>query len=199
MMYYFYHLFIDPLLKPLRKQIAEMVPGGGKIIDFACGTGNQTMMLAEKSAHITGIDLNSRMIDKARIMIPAQYKDTVVFQTADGRNIHFAEDNEFDIATITLALHEMNEDIRLPVLSEMKRVAKHLIIADYDSPQPRNYAGIMAVIIEKLAGKRHYAGFRSYQNSGGLNSLLKEAGIEIQEEYSVLGGSIRVLNCPVPD
>lgn len=60
--------------------------------DMACGTGYGTMLLAEKSRHVSGYDINKKVIQK----ISALYRDVpnVVFIGDDLLNV--AESNKFD-------------------------------------------------------------------------------------------------------
>jgi len=191
--YRFYSLFIDPILKSLRTAVSGLVSPGSTIIDFACGTGNQAVLLAQQGHTVTGIDVNSELIFQASSRIMDKDKQNLSFRACDGRNIDFVQDRAYGYATISLALHEMPIEMRVPVLLEMRRVAEHLIIADYASPLPKNLSGVITLCIEFLAGKTHFNGFKTFQKAGGLDALVKEAGLSVTEEHRVLNGIIRVL------
>lgn len=190
----FYRFFIDSILRSLRGTLADLVPSGSTVLEAACGTGEQSLLLAEKASHVVGFDYNPVMVDCARRRIPEDRKN-LTFLEADARSLAFISDNEFDFATISLALHEMNKDRRLPVLAELSRTARLLLISDYASPLPSTIGGRFTGMIECLAGREHYAGFRSYQKAGGMNSLLHDAGLVIQDEHRCLGGVVRILLC----
>lgn len=190
----FYRIFIDPMLKSLRKRMAELVPDGASVLEAACGTGEQSLILAGKAGRVLGFDYNGAMADCARRRIPLSVGN-LLFLEADARNLPFVTDGEYDYATITLALHEMKEENRLPVLKELSRTARYFLVADYSSPLPPTIAGRFTWLIERLAGREHYAGYCSYQSSGGLDSLMREADLEILEEHQVLGGIVRILLC----
>ena len=190
----FYRTFIDPLLRSLRTALARQVPGGASVLEAACGTGEQSLLLARKAGRVLGFDYNGESVECARERIP-RGMDHLSFQEADARDLPFIADNEFDYATITLALHEMDPANRIPVLNELSRTAPQLLVADYASPLPPTFAGWFTRMIEKMAGKEHYAGFCNYQDAGGLDTLLKDAELEIVEEYLILGGIGRIVLC----
>ncbi len=191
----FYRGFIDPLLQPLRRRIVSLIPDGSSVLEAACGTGEQSLILADKARRVVGFDYNPKMAECARRRISHIPDHQLSFLEADARSLPFITDGEFDVATITLALHEMHIDARLPVLRELSRTAGSLLIADYASPLPRTHIGRFTRIIEWLAGRDHYAGFKSYQRTGGLDTLVQEAGLEIIDERSALRGIVRILQC----
>jgi len=190
----FYRTFIDPLLRPLRRRLAELVPEGASVLEAACGTGEQSLILSRRAGRVLGFDYNKRIVDCARARIP-RGRENLSFQEADARSLPFIADKEFDYATITLALHEMNPANRIPVLRELSRTARFLIIADYATPLPSTFPGWFTRMIEKMAGEEHYAGFCSYQETGGLDVITGDASLVIVEEHSVLGGIGRVVLC----
>ncbi len=193
----FYRTFIDPLLRPLRVELASLVPGGASVLEAACGTGSQSLLLARKAGRVLGFDYSPSAVECAKARIPGS-SDNLSFQEADARSLPFISDDEFDYATITLALHEMNPANRVPVLKELSRTAPQLLIADYAAPLPSTFAGWFTRMIEKMAGKEHFAGFCDYQDARGLDSLLEDAGLEIVEENLVLGGIGRIVLCRSP-
>lgn len=190
-----YRLLIDPLLKPVRTAMISLIPPESSLIDVACGTGDFLMQLAPVCSSLCGIDQNLNVMRKAGRRLKIGIHDHICFRAADGRDMPFMGEGEYEYATITLALHEMPAENRLPILKEMKRIAHHLILADYASPLPHNGPGRITKVIERLAGRDHFAGFSSYQKNGGLDPLLKSAGLEVVNESTLLGGVIRLINC----
>ncbi len=189
-------MFIDPLLRPLRKRMAALVPDGATVLEAACGTGEQSLILSSTAGRVVGFDYNPGMADCARGRVPRR-SGNLSFLEADARNLPGIGDGEFDYATITLALHEMNPANRIPVLTELSRTAGYLLLADYSSPLPSTIPGRFIRLIEWAAGKEHYTGFCSYQESGGLDTLVSEAGLKIVEEHPALRGLVRILLCCV--
>jgi hypothetical protein len=64
----------------------------------------------------------------------------------------------------------------------MKEVADKIIIGDYITPTPNTFWGKLNVVVEYLAGTDHYNNFKLFVKSGGLNSLIKETGLELVKE-----------------
>ncbi|MCF7952797.1 MAG: class I SAM-dependent methyltransferase [Spirochaetales bacterium] len=192
---HFYRFFIDPLLKHLRKDLAEMIPHGSSVIELGSGTGTQSLLFSETCSRVVGVDINSAMASCASSRLKPGIHDHISFIHGDGRNLHFADAHEFDIAAISLALHEMPEEYRLPILLEMSRTAERLIIADYSSPLPNNMQGKGAFIIERLAAGDHYRGFRNYQRNGGLEQLIEAAGLKVLQTKMSLKGVITLADC----
>ncbi|MCK5735474.1 MAG: class I SAM-dependent methyltransferase [Spirochaetaceae bacterium] len=168
----FYRTFIDPLLRPLRRKLAALVPPGSSVLEAACGTGEQSLIFSRRAGRVLGFDYNGNIVECAKGRIP-ELSENLSFQEADARNLPFIADEEFDYASITLALHEMNPANRIPVLKELSRTARNLLIADYASPLPSSISGWFTRMIEKMAGKEHYAGFCNYQDAGGLDVIIE--------------------------
>ncbi len=191
---FFYRRFIDPLLRPLRRTLAGMIPEGASVLEAACGTGEQSLILARRAGRVLGFDYNRTIVECAQGRVSG-LSENLSFQEADARNLPFIADKEFDYATITLALHEMNPANRIPVLRELTRTAGQLLVADYATPIPPTFGGWFTRMIEKMAGKEHYAGYCDYQAAGGLETIIGDSGLEILNEHSVLGGIGRIVLC----
>ncbi|KAJ7275926.1 S-adenosyl-L-methionine-dependent methyltransferase [Mycena rebaudengoi] len=55
-----------------------------KVLDLACGTGNDTIQLiASGAVHVTGVDISPAMIDAARDALPADVQDMVRYHVGD--------------------------------------------------------------------------------------------------------------------
>ncbi len=192
--YSFYRHILDPLLVSLRSRVFHAVPEGFSLLEIASGTGDMGFRLAPRVSSYLGVDKSDEMIrgSKGRLsrMKARRHMD---FQNGDGSRLPHLEDNSFDMAMISLALHEMPPESRLPVLAEMKRCAGELLLVDYASPLPPNLKGHILHFAEFLAGGDHYRGFLSYQKRGGLDGLMLEAGLLPVAESTAIGGGIRVV------
>jgi demethylmenaquinone methyltransferase/2-methoxy-6-polyprenyl-1,4-benzoquinol methylase len=182
----FYGTFVDPLLKGLRKRVLHKIKRGEKVIDIACGTGAQCFAVAAKAEKVTGVDLSESMIRFAQRKKEKSGFDNLEFRVCNATDLSVFSDSEFDVAVMSLALHQFPPELYKPILSEMKRVATRIIIVDYGVPLPKNYAGIGSRIAEFMAGREHNHNFKQYYKKGGLRKIISENGLNI--EKSVLIG-----------
>ncbi|HPN19887.1 MAG TPA: class I SAM-dependent methyltransferase, partial [Chitinophagales bacterium] len=123
------------ILSDVRNQITkEINPINKSVLDVATGTGSLAIDLSKSAEKVVGIDLSSKMLDVAE---KKRKNDNLSFLLMDASCMKF-NDEEFDLVTISLGLHDMPLDIRTLVLKEVKRVLKRdgkLYILEYDLPQ----------------------------------------------------------------
>lgn len=191
----FYGLVVDPILNSVRRQIRSQIVEGESVIDIACGTGAQAFQIAAKASRVLGIDLSESMIRYARRKLKKQNTYNLEFVVANATNLIEYRDDEFDVATMSLALHQFPPELYSPVLSEMKRVAKRIVIVDYTVPLKNNLAGVASKTIEFLAGKEHNRCFKQYYKAGGLHTILNKNGLKIKSCSEFGGGALSLLNC----
>jgi ubiquinone/menaquinone biosynthesis C-methylase UbiE len=186
-MFSFYSIFFDPLLKEIRLFTLDFaeVKKGNRVLDVCCGTGDQAFYYAKKGANASGIDLSQKMIAFALSEKQKRGVSNIDFKVADATALPF-EDHVFDMASISLALHEIEKGKRDAVISEMKRVVKkdgYLIFIDFKVPFVLNTAARMIKVAEYLAGKDNRESFNSYIEEGGLPLLLGRNNLK-QEKIS---------------
>jgi SAM-dependent methyltransferase len=63
-------LDVRPVLRSVLVMFAELVRGGGPVLDLGCGPGQVTMVLQELGLDMVGVDLSPAMIDIARREYP---------------------------------------------------------------------------------------------------------------------------------
>lgn len=180
---FFYKLLIDPLLSGLREGITEFVSPCNRVIDVACGTGALCIMMARKAGHVTGVDNSPEMISAARRTATRKGISNADFQLADASDLSQYGDKKFDIAVMSMAVHQFNTEIALKILSELKRIAPILLIADYNHHMPSGWGSKTARGIERLAGGDHYRNFLNYMQKGGIHWFARESGLRISKEY----------------
>jgi ubiquinone/menaquinone biosynthesis C-methylase UbiE len=189
----FYGTFVDPLLNGLRKRVLHEIKRGEKVIDIACGTGAQCFVLATKAGKVTGVDLSESMIRFARKKQAKSVFSNLEFRVCDATQLTSVVDHEFDVAILSLALHQFSPDLYKPILIEMKRVAQRIIIVDYAVPLPKNYAGFGSRIAEFMAGAEHNRNFKSYYKRGGLGKILPEYGLNIEKSVLIGGNAFQIV------
>jgi ubiquinone/menaquinone biosynthesis C-methylase UbiE len=199
-MYFFnegfiYKLLIDPLLSSVQDKAIRLIKPDRKIIDIACGTGALVFKLSKKAKHITGIDLSESMIETARKTQKKLNIRNVNFIVKDAKDLNCYKDNEFDISTISMVLHQFPTSVGIAILGEMKRISGEIIIIDYSCPLPDNIYNTIVYIIERLAGKEHYKNFKSFMKYGGIESFIKEVKLDKSYETKTGNNIFTVLKC----
>ncbi len=177
-----YSNLIDPILKRLRSFTVDFaeIKKGDRVLDLCCATGDQVFYYARAGSIATGVDSNPNMI-KIALRNKEKYKlSSVYFQIADVVDLPFAN-SVFDIASISLGMHEVKRKVRDKIISEMKRVVKKdglLIFTDFKTPLSSTKLSFLIKAIEYSAGKENYENFKDYLQQGGLPSLLEKNNLK---------------------
>jgi len=173
-----YSAGVDPGLKAVRHIIRKQVPENSKVIDICCGTGNLAFTLSDQCEYVCGIDHSSKMIEFAKSEKESSTCTNVDFAHANAMHLPGYEDGEFDLAILALTLHEMPPSIRAAVLKEARRIARQIVILDYNVPAPMNILGLIALYFEFVAGYDHLKNYLHFRDKGGLEYLLEEVGLK---------------------
>ena len=83
----------DPFLLQLDKEVA--FSQNMSVLDIGCGTGRYAAALAEKAGHITGTDISSQMLIRAKSLIESLQIENVDFICTDF--CEFELDKKFDL------------------------------------------------------------------------------------------------------
>lgn len=144
---------------------------GERILDVGCGTGHLTYEIAERGAHVTGIDNARTMIETARQTYP-----TLTFQVADAQDFSFTE--PFDAVFSNAALHWINDQERAVRCIALALKPGGRLVAEFGGKG--NVATILTAAQEaifSLAGKRVESGW-FFPSIGEYASLLEKYGLE---------------------
>jgi ubiquinone/menaquinone biosynthesis C-methylase UbiE len=174
-----YLVFTEPFLRRAKTRVCRRIEelGKTKILEVGCGTCVQAVMIAKRGIAVTAID-------RSEALFPApgspRLPPTFSFFQADGRDLPFRS-GQFDLALISMALHEMEPASRIPTLREMIRILGEngvLLIMDFDFQLDgdRSVAALIIRIIERIAGKEHHRHFHHFMASGGVPRLLQSLG-----------------------
>lgn len=174
-----YSTIIDPLLKNLRKRVSLEINKGDTVIDIACGTGAQLFEIADKAKSVTGIDLSASMVSYAAKRAKAQHIKNASFVVGDATDLSIFYQQKFDVAILSMALHQFDPGLDKAILAEVKKVAGKIIVLDYAVPLPKNYVGAGSKLAEFLAGTEHNRNFKSYTKAGGLATILPANGFTL--------------------
>lgn len=115
----------EPIVKSIIESMQPTVSGSG--LDIGCGTGLNTVMLAEAmgpAGRVIGLDNEERFLTKARLLLKDKsvIKNRVAFTQGDAKRLPFA-DNSFDWAYSMDCVGAISVD-PLILLKEISRVVK---------------------------------------------------------------------------
>lgn len=167
--------------EPVFAVMKSIIEKNATVLDLACGTGRFSIHIADKAKYVLGVDLSSRNISEALKQKRKSGLSNIEFFHGDAAQAAKIGKRKFDFATISFALHETQFETRLAILKQMKAVAKKIIIADYNAPQPKNMTGYFNWAVEFAAGAEHFRNFRHFHRNGGLETLLDVANMKIKK------------------
>lgn len=108
--------------------IKGWIPSTAKVLDAGCGYGRLSVLFP----NYAGVDFTNAFIHKARELYPQKN-----FFRADLKNLPFG-DQQFDWAVCVsikaMVINNLGEDAWIPMLYEIKRVAKDVLILEYEVP-----------------------------------------------------------------
>jgi demethylmenaquinone methyltransferase/2-methoxy-6-polyprenyl-1,4-benzoquinol methylase len=181
-----FYRFIEIFVNRMRKRVVRLVgKSPKKILDVACGPGPQTYQLAKAGHSVIGIDLSPDMLAHAK----KDDKLDLKYLEQDATATKFS-DSEFDISTISFALHDMPENLAVDVLKEMRRVTKNggqIIIVDYN--EPSNFVARIFLGLSRLWETRYYWHFVQT----GLTKYLKAAKMGAHSKKAYLFGNVQLV------
>jgi ubiquinone/menaquinone biosynthesis C-methylase UbiE len=182
-----YDRMVEPSARRLREPGLTLFPPRDnlKILDVACGTGNQLALYNRAGCELSGVDRSPAMLEVARQKL-GQSAD---LRLEDASRMSFAG-GTFDLVTIALALHEMPSGVRPVVLQECRRVAKtdgRILIIDFHFgpyPFPRGWAQKLFVLMMEIgAGREHFANYRDFMRRRGLVGLIAEQNAPVERRF----------------
>src|SRR5215213_6932399 len=117
-----YDLTFGPTLHPGRLQARDrmVISPGDRILEVGVGTGINAS-LYPSNCHITGIDLSTSMLDKARERVARQGLRNIRLLEMDAGNLTFADD-AFDIVYAPYLVSVVPDPVQ--VVREMRRVCR---------------------------------------------------------------------------
>ena len=194
-----YDRVVSPRLQTVRRDIAAYIrfKGHRRIIDVCCGTGDQLRLLEAPGLELCGIDNSLAMLEQAQKKGPK----TISYHLLDAEQAPFAP-GSFDCAIVSFSLHEKHPGAALAIYANSRRLVRpggSLVIADFSRP-PATPAGILygriaIPLVERLAGRDHFAGYRSWMKHGALEGFLNSRQVSSDIICQPFGRS--VLCCAV--
>ncbi len=163
------------------------------LLDLGCGTGKFLQMLAKEGIAGIGTDISQSMLMQAKHNNDISAKPTChskqhainLLVQASGHSLPLAE-HALDAVVCSLVLHESDSAPDL-LLQESLRVAPLVFVLEWRMPT-RNLDYLLSFwvhVVERLAGKNHYAHFRNFMKAGGINGLAYRNNCHIVYEESL--------------
>ena len=117
-----YDVIFGPTLHPGRVTALERmgIRPNDRILEVGVGTGINTSMYP-RNCHVTGVDLSSSMLDKARERVAREGLRNVRLLEMDAQNLTFVDDS-FDIVYAPYLVSVVPDPVQ--VAREMRRVCK---------------------------------------------------------------------------
>lgn len=165
------------------KSLCSYIKKQDRILDICCGTGTLTILLTRllyKDCEIIGVDLSSGQIAKAR---KKNIYFNLKFSIMEANELKFSNDY-FDHIVISAALHEMDINQRLNVLSEIHRVLKKggiFLIFEHHEPSKillRILYNFYLGFIEKITS-------HSFEMQRNILKELKKTGFNILKQTAI--------------
>ncbi len=191
-----YGIFIDPLLSSSHSRAASLIEENSNVLDVACGPGALALRIAKiPGTRVAGIDLDTLMIKEAISKAKKKAVNNARFMVMDATDLSSFMNKEFDVAVISMALHQFSPVVGLKLLIEMKRVSRNIIVVDYAYPINAKVYRWFTWLIEWLAGGDHFRNFKQYQKNGGMDPLLDQSGLLVKEKHIQGKGTLVVSLC----
>ncbi len=121
----------------------------GTVLDYGCGVGLLSMLLAKRGFIVTGVDISEQFIRSAKRKFGES--SSVTFEVIGGLPLRYA-DGEFDvIATSAVLEHCTGVDA---ILLEFKRLLKTNGLLVIETPNMLSPLARLKLIADRLAGRR---------------------------------------------
>lgn len=191
-----YDVIFESLNSGLRNIGLKIFPveSGMNVLDIGCGTGTHLKLYQKQNCNIYGVDMSAAMIEVAR----KKLGDRATLVLGNATNLEFGN-GQFDLVLFSTVLHEMSQKVREAVLTEAKRVLKEngrILLIDFHPGPIKKFRGIFSKIVitisEILAGRDHYRNYRHFMKIGGLPALIQSAGLNIESQKIVSGGTFGI-------
>ncbi len=146
----------------------RIVRKGSKLFVPACGTGRFIPKLTEKGYRVIASDISPQMIDYARSKL-ADCRDIISFEIDDMEKLKY-EDKSFDCTLLIRFMHLVeDEEIRVKILKELKRVTKDWLIVTF------HHKYTLRCFSRMLRGKKLYGKL----SAGEVKRTVKKAGFKL--------------------
>src|SRR4029077_19868431 len=89
--------------------LLSTVRPGDRVLEYGCGTGSAAFELAERGAHVVGIDISPVAVDEARRVAAERQSGDAEFRVMNAEALEFP-DGAFDLVCGSGILHHLDLD-----------------------------------------------------------------------------------------
>jgi demethylmenaquinone methyltransferase / 2-methoxy-6-polyprenyl-1,4-benzoquinol methylase len=186
-----------------KRRLTELanVRGGERALDLACGTGDIAFELADRGAHVVGLDITERMIQLAR----NRSRQRARFVVGDMLALPFPSAS-FDLITTGYGIRNV-PDIQA-ALAEIHRVLRpggRLLSLDFNRPSNPIVRAAYLVYLTLVGSTLGFIlhrdpdtyryipeSIRRYPGADGVRALMRDMGFGGAEWIPVLGGLMAI-------
>jgi SAM-dependent methyltransferase len=115
------------------------IPPGSRVLDIACGTGNQSIPLAKSGCDVTGLDLAPNLLEQARARAKAEGL-TIQFDEGDAEQLPYPDASFDAVVSMFGAMFAPRPEL---VASEIARVLKPGGLLGMANWGPQSFTGEM--------------------------------------------------------
>jgi demethylmenaquinone methyltransferase/2-methoxy-6-polyprenyl-1,4-benzoquinol methylase len=162
---------------------------GARVLEIGCGTGAVTEKLIARGAHVTAVDQNPEMLERARVRLVHSSAGTITFVERTASEIDAFPEGSFDAVVACLSLSEMSERERAFVLKCAQRVLRPGgVIAIADEVRPRSFTNrVLQAVVRKPQAALGWLVVRS------VSSPISDLAAEVSTAGFVIRGERRWL------
>jgi ubiquinone/menaquinone biosynthesis C-methylase UbiE len=187
-------------LMPLKRQIAvQYSQPGSHILEIGCGTGTLSLLMAEKGAQVTAIDMSPGMLSEARTKAEeAGLTNAITFHQLDVTELgDHLEPHSFDVIVSTLAFSEFPPEVLQYALKQVTRLLKpdgQLLVADEIIPESTWARFVFHVVRLPLVIATWLLTRATTSPLQQFSQTLTRAGFASSVVESHLGGSLQLIS-----
>lgn len=172
-------------------EIIRLCPPGSTVLDLGCGKGWLTMGLAKQGAHVTGVDVARKCLDRAKDIASEQGISSCTFEYFDANvdslppnhydvivswgTLHHVQNIEHNVAQIKYALRPNGHFVLLEAVDRKGTRARFAdILADifhFLLPTDRSYIEKVRYVFHKKVKGEHELQWSPFEMAGGANWL----------------------------
>jgi ubiquinone/menaquinone biosynthesis C-methylase UbiE len=190
-----YDRFLNLVDGPVRTAAFEMSAPTNTmtVLDVGCGTGTTLEQYVNAGCDSYGVDASEAMLTQAR----KRLGDRADLTYGNAEHLTF-DDSTFDRVLASLFLHELPDDFRSAVFSELVRVAApdgRIVITEFGTGdltvRGRSIRSV-SMVIERVTGEAHKRNCKTFLASGGIPAEADRHGLVIESTRHLGGGNMGI-------